>query len=163
MRRWLRFRESTGTRANYTLCETSTEFRQYMAESAVTLSPRGHGRGEMRLGEVLRSHNLPVSVYDDAPWVPYSELWPSFAWTATINELPELLLTLERTSEAAFQTRLATARALLPTHFTTQGALRQIGAFLVGEGDLRCQRLTACPTRVYTGSQPAPLARACAH
>ena len=42
---------------------------------------------------------------------------------------------------------------MLRSHFTIDGVVGQIRAFLDGGGDLRCQRITACPTSdcEYTG------------
>lgn len=136
---------TTPPRVNYTLCTSSPDFKQYRANSTVTLSPRGYGRQSLRLGETIRSHNLPVAVYDDIDFVPYAELWPTFAWSASLDGLPALIGTLKTTREDDFQRRLAALRRLLPTHFTIQGVAEQMRLFARGGGDLRCQRMPACP------------------
>lgn len=132
-------------RVNFTLCTTSPQFVEYIHNSSVTLSPRGLGRNALRHADVLRSHNLPVAVYDDIEFVPYRELWPSFAWSTSLRELPAFIRELKGVKEEAYQRRLAALRRLLPTHFTIRGVVEQMRAFPRGRGDLRCQRLPACP------------------
>ena len=132
-------------RVNFTLCMKSPRYEEYLRNSSVTLSPRGYGRNALRHGDVLRMHNLPVAVYDDVEFVPYRELWPTFAWSTSLDALPSLIQELKGTSEGSFQARLATLRHLLPTHFTVRGVVEQMRAFSLGRGDLKCQRLPTCP------------------
>ena len=130
-----------------------------MSESMVTLSPRGWGRNALRTGDVLLGGQLPVVVYDDVPYVPYGAL-DTIGWTTTVDGLPALLSTLAQAPEAEFAARRARLLNLTKSLFTPAGIFNQIGMFLKGAGDLRCQRCQRARPRIASTARPASSAHA---
>ncbi len=72
------------------------EWRDVMARSTFSLSPRGLGRASYRLYEALSVSSIPIYVWDDVEWLPYrDELdWENFCISVNIDraaELPQMI------------------------------------------------------------------------
>mmetsp|Transcript_29461 Transcript_29461/g.75987 ORF Transcript_29461/g.75987 Transcript_29461/m.75987 type:complete len:274 (-) Transcript_29461:173-994(-) len=126
-------------------CEKSALWIDIAKDSQVVLCPRGYGRNTLRLGEMMHIGLLPVIVYDDVPFIPYPELYYDIGWTARINELPQLVDTLQSMSENDFAARRDKLLQLRTSHFDKDGVLQQIRLFLKHQGDLKCEKVPAHP------------------
>jgi len=112
------------------------DWRTVMANSSVSLCPRGTGRTSYHLMEVLQAGLIPVHVHLDAgegeeeSWVPYEGLFDQIGFTTPISRLPSLLENLKGMSQEDLGRREAMAVSLRETHFLMGGALEQIKRFL---------------------------------
>ena len=117
-------------------------WRETMAQSIVSLAPRGFGRTAYHVAETLQLGLLPVHVYSDRPWLPYPHLYARVGFTSSVLGLPSLLWRIARMSDEELLSRETSARALAASHFTVDGVARQIGAWLLDQpSDLRCTRM----------------------
>ena len=130
------------------------EWRALMAESALSLAPRGFGRSSYHLVEALQMGVVPIHVYSDVAWVPYARVFETVGFVARVAELPALLARLRRggaRASAELAEREARARALRESHFDRWGLMRHVEGFMTGRPalangaphDLVCQPLPA--------------------
>ena len=74
---------------------------------------------------------IPVHVYYDIPWVPYESFFETeIGFVTSLNELPVLLRRLQNMTSAEFARREASVKAALQTHYTYDGVMVQIRAFI---------------------------------
>jgi len=68
-----------------------------------------------------------------------AQVFHTFGWSSDVRGLPALLDRLRRMGGAELAARERAVRALRESHFTLEGAMRQIGAFLMAAelGDAR--------------------------
>jgi hypothetical protein len=130
--------------ANYTYYQ-GAHWRSIMADSCTSLVPRGFGRTAYHLIEILQMGLVPVYVYDDISWVPYADIFETFGFVAKLAHLPDLVKRIQQeSSQGALQKREQTIVAMRDSHFTPDGVMRQVHAFMLGgqhQSDLRCQPL----------------------
>eukprot|EP00039_Didymoeca_costata_P024970 m.12001 g.12001 ORF g.12001 m.12001 type:complete len:667 (+) comp4568_c0_seq1:300-2300(+) len=113
-----------------------------MDNSAFSLAPRGYGRTAFHLIEILQRGLIPIHVFLDIPWVPYSDLFESFGFTTNLQDIPALL---EKLTAMTWKERLAMLKRIRhyrQTHFLPDGIMDQIKRFFKGNcSDLVCQQL----------------------
>lgn len=118
------------------------EWRDIMADSRVSLCPRGFGRTSYHLYEAIHMGLVPVYVYSDIPWLPYGELFDSFGFKTSIDALPSLLQKLRNVTDEELMARTVKMLALKESHYTLAGTMGQIHKFLTHQGsDLECTKL----------------------
>jgi hypothetical protein len=134
---------------DYFVNESGVSFTQYygksdmwkniMANSYMSLAPRGYGRTSYHIMETLQMGLIPIHVYIDVPWVPYLKLFRTLGFITTVGELPQLLQTINGTmTPDDFRARELRIVGHRDSHFSVSGILDQIGLFLKGRGDLEC-------------------------
>lgn len=66
-----------------------TDFIDYTINSKFALAPRGYGRSSFRFFEILKLGTIPIYVWDDKNWLPYSDIidYDSFCITIHISEI----------------------------------------------------------------------------
>eukprot|EP00930_Biecheleria_cincta_P059449 TRINITY_DN45184_c0_g1_i1.p1 TRINITY_DN45184_c0_g1~~TRINITY_DN45184_c0_g1_i1.p1 ORF type:complete len:563 (-),score=77.26 TRINITY_DN45184_c0_g1_i1:155-1843(-) len=125
--------------------DTADNWRHVMADTKVSLTPRGFGRSAYHIAETIQMGFVPIYVWMDTPWIPYEELWTEekIGFMTDCNGLKDLL-----TRIAANESRLLQMeqriRSLRESHFLPEGVMDQISRFMTGRsggGDLRCQKL----------------------
>jgi hypothetical protein len=117
-------------------------WRQVMADSRFSLAPRGYGRTAYHLIETLQMGLVPIHIYADTPWVPYAELFDEIGFVTDVDGVDKLIGKLNNMTADEIQERERRIVSLRTSHFSSEGAIAQIGRFLKGEGsDLRCQKL----------------------
>ena len=129
-------------------------WREVMAESRLSLCPRGYGRTSYHISETVQMGLVPVHVWLDEPWVPYADtVFPKVGYTASLEDLVPLFSLLSSPDAASeIEEKEANALKYRSSHFTYAGVLNQIERFLLnpsasfpgggGQGsDLRCTRL----------------------
>lgn len=95
----------------------------------------------------IQMGRIPIFIYDDIPWVPYLgtnisvETFGFLVGNAT-QGLVDIVHRLKNLTEEEYQSKLTALRHVRP-HFTYEGVLHQIDAFLRDPfgphgGDLRC-------------------------
>jgi len=69
--------------------EDQTTFIDYTVNSKFALAPRGYGRSSFRFFEIFKLGTIPIYVWDDKNWLPYSEIidYDSFCITLHISEI----------------------------------------------------------------------------
>ena len=123
---------------------SADEWHKVAGISKVSLCPRGYGRTAFHLFEILQLGLVPVHVYLDIPWVPYSDLYKTIGFSTAVKGLPELMRKINDTDLQDLERMEEKIKALRSTHFTNEGLLDQISMFMKNEGsDLRCQTVPA--------------------
>ena len=123
---------------------SADEWHQVAGNSKVSLCPRGYGRTAFHLFEILQLGLVPVHVYLDIPWVPYSDLYKTIGFSTDVKGLPELMSKINDMDLQDLERMEEKIRALRSTHFTNEGLLDQISLFMKNAGsDLRCQKVPA--------------------
>ena len=88
-----------------------------------------------------------TQVYSDAPWLPYEGLFRrSIGYATDLHGLPGLLAALAANhSHAELARRERAIARLRVSHFTLEGVMGQISAFMLAahRSDLQCQKLPA--------------------
>jgi hypothetical protein len=66
-----------------------TDFIDYTVNSKFALAPRGYGRSSFRFFEIFKLGTIPIYIWDDKNWLPYSEIidYDSFCITLHISEI----------------------------------------------------------------------------
>jgi hypothetical protein len=144
----LTFRESSNTTWTYEYYH-GNNWKEVMRNSRWSLVPRGFGRTAYHLMETLQMGLVPVYVYYDVPWVPYMELFREIGYVTDASSLPDLITNhLLNATWDEIRDRERRIEALRTSHFSPEGAMEQIGYFLIGKtNDLRCQELPPSPNR----------------
>eukprot|EP00931_Biecheleriopsis_adriatica_P046897 TRINITY_DN26988_c0_g1_i2.p1 TRINITY_DN26988_c0_g1~~TRINITY_DN26988_c0_g1_i2.p1 ORF type:complete len:172 (-),score=25.83 TRINITY_DN26988_c0_g1_i2:13-528(-) len=122
-------------------------WREIMADSKVSLCPRGFGRSSYHIAETLQMGLVPIHVYYDIPWVYYGKLWheEQIGFVTHCDGLKDLLsrIASNESKLVEMETRI---RSMRESHFLRQGVMNQIHLFMTGRGgDLRCQALPQSP------------------
>merc|ERR1719434_104755 len=78
-----------------------------MADSRVSLVPRGFGRTAFHLAETIQKGLVPVYVYDDVPWVPYKDMFEQLGYVLNIDEVEPFLKNLSSVSIADLEAKEA--------------------------------------------------------
>eukprot|EP00040_Diaphanoeca_grandis_P017266 m.89781 g.89781 ORF g.89781 m.89781 type:complete len:517 (-) comp26332_c0_seq2:210-1760(-) len=139
---------------SHRVCEIDPEWRSLMRHSKASLLPRGYGRSSYRVDEAIQMGLIPVFVYDDVPWVPYESYWSKFGYVANLSEIPKLLVSINNTSTEELERKEIEVRKFAKSHYSWEGVVQQITNFMTqtnGGGDLKCQRLPACPRNDVVG------------
>jgi len=125
-----------------TFCGKAENWRQIMADTRVSLCPRGNGRSSYHLVETLQSGLIPVHIYSDTPWVPYPDLFEKLGYVVSLGQLPALVARLHGADSEELAARERAVLQHRDSHFSLAGALGHIEAFMLhGGGDLRCRPL----------------------
>lgn len=125
-------------------------WKERYLESRAVLCPRGYGRTSFRLFETLQLGLVPIYVYDDLCWLPYYDSigWRNFSLlvrmrpgdSSAVEKIATFVRCLDGDALAARRKRI---RELYSSHFSLEGSLAQLRAFLRGgfrASDLRCSR-----------------------
>jgi hypothetical protein len=128
---------------------TRPDWKEIMAQSKASLAPRGFGRTAYHVMEVLQMGLVPIYVYSDVPWVPYEDLFRTVGYVSSVRDLGRVMATVKSLSSEEWLAREKRARDLVPTHFSFEGAMSQIGKFMLDPttSDLRCRPLPRMKNR----------------
>jgi hypothetical protein len=65
------------------------DFIDYTIDSKFALAPRGYGRSSFRFFEIFKLGTIPIYVWDDKNWLPYSDIidYDAFCITLHISEI----------------------------------------------------------------------------
>jgi len=120
-------------------------WQEQMADSRVSLVPRGWGRTAYHLAETIQMGLIPVYIYSDVPWVPYRLTFRRFGYSVNLTALPQLLTHLSKLPASAFvqkERAVEKAREL----FLPKGVIQQVLAYLAEDPhELRCVTLPKTP------------------
>ena len=87
---------------------------------------------------------IPIQVYSDVPWVPYSEVFKDIGFAVNLAGLPALMEVLQNMSYPELARREKRALELRESHFTKKGLMEHIERFMTsGQHDLVCEPLPA--------------------
>jgi hypothetical protein len=131
------------------------EWVSHLLSARSALVPRGMGRSAYLLYEALQMGVVPTYVYAHGlnrkeleaepprAWLPYKAGWASFAYMVPLSDLAGHVRWL-RTDEGAadVDAKRRRVKLLRATHFTYDGVMGQIGAWLASSGalsDLSCE------------------------
>jgi Exostosin family len=98
--------------------------------SVFVACPRGNGHTSFRLFEALQLHTIPIYVWHDVAWLPYTELvdWNEFAIvieSKDMHKLPELIASAD---VRKMQQRLSEVAHMFTTEYTVQYILDRINS-----------------------------------
>ena len=133
------FVSSHSPATNITMYE-GANWREVMAESRGQLCPRGYGRSSYHISESVQMGLVPIHVYLDVPWVPYADtVFKELGYAVDLKVLESLLVRLagqsgsltEAEAVAELEAKEAAAERYRLSHFTYEGAMAQIGRFLL--------------------------------
>jgi hypothetical protein len=122
-------------------------WRGIMADSLVSLTPRGFGRTSYHLVEAIQMGLVPVHIYSDIPWVPYAKLFERIGFSISLESLPALLHDIDSTKEAWISklSHMESEISLIKKHyFMPEGIMDRIAEFIQGrveDSGLICQPL----------------------
>jgi len=96
------------------------------------LAPRGYGRSTWKLMESLQLGRVPVVIYDDIPWLPYTNevRWSKFAFVVSnerTTELPGLLSAINHTQYLIMRDNMLSLRH---SHFIPEGTIKKVFSFI---------------------------------
>jgi hypothetical protein len=126
------------------------DWRTVMAHSKLSLVPRGNGRTAFHLMETLQLGLVPVVVYSDLPWIPYMDFLvkqqKSLVYMIQYQDLARFvqqdLFQQQHLTNDEIAQKEEQIRSLRDSHFSYEGVLQQIQAFLWGTpNDLQCTPL----------------------
>jgi len=116
-----------------------------MRDSKVSLCPRGYGRSSFHIVEALQLGLIPVHVYRDLDieWIPYRTLFTKFGFSCSEKNVGQFVERIAAMSDTELEEREALIRRMHRSHFTQDGVVEQIEAFMTGNSssDLECQKL----------------------
>lgn len=123
-------------------CGRLPRWRDVMANSYVSLCPRGFGRTSYHVMETVQMGLLPLHVYIDHEWLPYSKVFHSFGFACNLHGLPGMLARIHSMGVDELERRETIARGLRESHFSHAGTVAHIAGFMRGEAsDLECRAL----------------------
>jgi hypothetical protein len=123
------------------------DWRQYMAQSKLSLVPRGFGRTAYHLVETIQMGLVPIYIHleKDVPWIPYETLyWKHIGYvTDFTNILNFVEQTLQKLTDEEIRQKEQRIVSLRQSHFSIDGILHQIQLFMLypNKSDLQCQPL----------------------
>jgi hypothetical protein len=129
---------------------------QQIESTMFNLAPRGFGRTSFRLAEIIQIGRIPVYMYDDIPWLPYSGTNISisqFGYVAGKHNYEEIAKTIQIHSRdiTEIKKRLLEVKRIRE-HYTYEGVIAQLEMFFkcpLGEnesgGQLKCHELPTKP------------------
>ncbi len=105
-----------------------TGWRETMGRSTFSLCPRGLGRSSYRLYESLSLGSIPVYIWDDVEWLPYSDEidWDEISIRIHVDDLGGLGSLLRSYSPGKILSMQSRIAELHESYFTLEGACRQI-------------------------------------
>ena len=121
-----------------------TDWRCVMADTRVSLCPRGYGRSSYHLAETVQMGRIPLYLFSDVAWVPYKRLFRrSLGYITDLDGLTRVLHQLRNATIAELESKEASAARLRETHFALPGVMEQIGLFMRAphHSDLECVQL----------------------
>ena len=121
-----------------------------MAKSKLSLTPRGFGRSAFKVYEAIQMGLVPVYVYDQHKWLPYSGTqadFTNFGYSFSISEIEDIVQLAATISSEDIQKKRNNAVRMRDSHFTNAGIIDQIARWLHNDGssDLTCNEHPACP------------------
>ena len=123
------------------------EWRTIMDNSKYQLCPRGFGRTSYHVIETLQMGYIPIQIYTDIPWMPYSDLLSKYeiGYSISTEEAIFFLKSLfTKTTNEKLLEKENLIKELRDSHFTINGIMNQIHKFMLSsttiseESDLRC-------------------------
>jgi hypothetical protein len=117
-------------------------WRDVMANSRASLCPRGYGRTSFHLLETLQMGLIPVHVFIDREWLPYSKLFHTFGFSCDLRGLPGVIERIRMMRVDELEAREAIVRGLRLSHFSHSGTMKHVSGFMQRtESDLVCEAL----------------------
>lgn len=125
------------------------DWRDLMANSLFSLTPRGYGRTAYHVYEALQMGFIPIHVYLDVPWIPYADLLLNendsdpLVYITSADEFSDFIDCLADTITVEdIERKERRILELRQTHFTGPAVMKHIKGLLTGgETDLTCQQL----------------------
>lgn len=111
------------------------DFYKITQESVFTLCPRGFGPTSFRLYESMALGSIPVYVWHNTRWLPFSEQidWEKLAIIIPIEQIRKLPEILNNHSPELIRERQRYIKQVYNTFFTYKGTAKQIIHFLTKE------------------------------
>ena len=80
-------------------------FIEKTRQSKFALAPRGYGRSSFRFFEIFQLGTIPIYIWDDVEWLPYTELldYSKFCISIHENQIDELDTILSKIDETKYQ------------------------------------------------------------
>ncbi len=125
------------------------DWRDIMTDSRFSLTPRGFGRTAYHVVETWQMGLIPIQVYSDVPWMPYSNLLNEIAFVTDFAHLKETIAHLQSLSDEDIQLMEERIVSMRDSHFSMSGVMQQIQQFMTNQNsDLVCQELPETPRGV---------------
>lgn len=109
----------------------SSELERFIdltSKSEFALCPRGYGRTSFRLYEVMQLGAIPIYIYDDIPWLPFTDElnWSEFSVVIHVSQLKNLPDTLNNISQINRDNMRARMTEVYNDYFTLEGMSKNI-------------------------------------
>jgi hypothetical protein len=115
-----------------------------ISNSKFSFAPRGFGRSSFRLAEIIQIGRIPIYIYDDIAWAPYTNSNSSVAnigYQVHVDEVSALIKKLKNVSINEVVVRNQRIREARPM-YTYEGVLQQLEFFFSGQKcSLSCHTL----------------------
>lgn len=125
------------------------DWREIMADSRFSLSPRGFGRTAYHVVETWQMGLIPIHVYADVAWMPYQHLLGEIAFATDLEHLQEIMVHLQSLSVQEIERIEERIVSMQDSHFSKTGVMQQIHHFMLmsnhQRSDLVCQKLPRTP------------------
>lgn len=123
-------------------------WRDVMQRSTFTLCPRGLGRASFRLYEALSCGSIPIYIWDDAEWLPWSDEidWTEIAISVNVDDVERIPDIIRSQTSVEIRAKQEAIRALHDDYFTFAGTCRQIVRRLERLSLEDVRSITACRT-----------------
>ena len=121
---YYRFREQ------FDFLDNSENWKAISEGSNFSFCPRGYGSTSFRLFETLQLGTLPIYVWEDENWLPYTNQidWTKFAIIIGSNELDDLPTRIKNANVPQMQQRLSEVQHMFKYNYTIQYVLRELEA-----------------------------------
>jgi hypothetical protein len=95
-------------------------FLDITSRSIFTLCPRGYGATSFRLYEAMQLNSIPVYIYTDTPFLPYTDVinWGKLAVLVDYKNIEDLDDILKSIDSKTIQSMLDYAKEIYPKYFT---------------------------------------------
>jgi hypothetical protein len=95
-------------------------FLDIAKRSVFTLCPRGYGATSFRLYEAMQSNSIPVYIYTDKPFLPYTDVidWGKLAVLVDFKNIEDLDDILKSINFKTIQSMLDYTKEIYPKYFT---------------------------------------------
>ena len=97
-------------------------FLDITSRSKFTLCPRGYGATSYRMYEAMQLGSVPVYIYNDFPFIPYSDKinWDEIAILINQNDMDNLNTILKSVSDEKYNHMINKIKEIYPNYFTLE-------------------------------------------
>lgn len=120
-------------RKSFLFLNQSSDWAVILESSNFSICPRGFGSTSFRVAETIQLGTLPIYVWEQEAWLPYSNLldWNDFAIVVSSHKLAELPEKIRQADVGKMQEALKKVQHMFTYKYTIEYILKQAAAMTV--------------------------------